>query len=121
MKTTNRLSSLLLLTNLLPFAGAEGKEVSYLEIPAIASAFLAKELCSCLFVTKRGEKVCYYFAKQTVNIGGKKRELADYRIKNTYDPRTGRGERSVTANFPYTRLYTRKAVFRGGGYGCTLE
>jgi len=85
------------------------KRLGDVHLPGLSSAFLAKELCSCLFVTGRSEAACKVYAHQSP-------QLATYSIdwneKSVYA--------SVAPVFGYG-MYPHTAIYQGPKYGCVLH
>ena len=83
---------MVVLVNLPALALEDVQEVAYTDVPGVATSFLAKELCSCVYVTKRPVSACYQFAKQTVTVWGYKLELSHFKVINDFDPATKKGD-----------------------------
>ena len=75
------------------------------EIPSIASAYLAKEMCSCLFVVGRSAEECEHSVAQGPQIA-------------RYEASTDRVEAWVRFTFG---LFHNSARFEGARFGCRLQ
>jgi len=76
----------------------------------VASAYAAKQICSCRFVSAREMESCMTDFTQ---------DISALTISETYIDATGRADQSVTASAAWG-LISEKAVFEPG-LGCVLQ